>query len=162
MLPYMLLICTNTMHKLFAEVSTEVDIPLLHIADAAASQIQAAGIQKVGLMGTIYTMEQDFYSGRLQDKFGIEVCVPAKPDRQIVDRIIFEELVLGEIKSESKKECLRTIDLLAEAGAEGIVLGCTEIPLLIKPEDVEIPVFDTTYLHAQMAVEIALGERTMI
>jgi aspartate racemase len=158
----LLLIATNTMHKLFDQVGAAVEIPLLHIADATAGQIQAAGMQKVGLLGTIYTMEQDFYSGRLWDKFGIEVCIPAKPDREIVDRIIFEELVLGKIAPDSKAEYLRIIDLLADQGAEGVVLGCTEIPLLIKPEDVRVPVFDTTFLHAQMAVEIALGEREMI
>jgi len=158
----LLLIATNTMHKLFDQVSAAVQVPLLHIADAAARQIRAAGIHKVGLLGTIYTMEQDFYAGRLQDKFGIEVCIPSGPDRVVVDRIIFEELVLGKIAPASKAEYLRIIDQLAGQGAEGIVLGCTEIPLLVKPEDVRLPVFDTTFLHAKMAVEIALGDQNQI
>lgn len=151
----MIVIATNTMHKLFGRVSEAVSIPVLHIADAAGYQIQALGIHKVGLLGTIYTMEQDFYRGRLHEKFGIEVIVPEKSDRELVDRIVFEELVLGEIKPESKAEYLRIIDALAGDGAEGVVLGCTEIPMLVKPEDVPIPVFDTTYLHAEMAVQAA-------
>jgi len=157
----LLLIATNTMHKLFDQVSAAVEIPLLHIADAAAVRIQDLGLARVVLLGTIYTMEQDFYCGRLEEKFGIEVIIPEKADRQRVDRIIWEELVHGKIVPESKTEYLRIIDLLAEQGAEGIILGCTEIPLLVKPEDVRVPIFDTTFLHAQMAVEIALGEREM-
>lgn len=158
----LLLIATNTMHKLFDQVSAAVEIPLLHIADAAAARIQDLGLARVALLGTIYTMEQDFYRGRLQEKFGIEAIIPELPDRQQVDRIIWEELVLGKLVPDSKAEYLRIIDLLAEQGAEGIILGCTEIPLLVKPEDVRMPIFDTTFLHAQMAVEIALGEREMI
>ena len=114
---------------------------------------------RCGLLGTIYTMEQDFYRGRLQDKFGIEVLIPEKADRQLVDRIIFEELVVGKILPESKAEYVRIIKQLAAEGAQGVVLGCTEIPLLVHAEDVSIPVFDTTYLHASLAVEIALGKR---
>ncbi len=154
-----LLIATNTMHKLFDEIGEAVDIPLLHIADAAAARIQEMELTRVGLLGTIYTMEQDFYRGRLQDKFGIEVLIPEKPDRQLVDRIIFEELVVGKILPQSKAEYVRIIEDMAAAGAQGVVLGCTEIPLLVGAGDVSIPVFDTTYLHASMAVEIALGER---
>jgi aspartate racemase len=157
----MVLIATNTMHKLYAEVSAVVSIPLLHIADATGHQIQKLGVQKVGLLGTIYTMEQDFISKRLAEKFGIEVIIPDRANRELVDRIIFEELVVGKILSESKEEYVRIIHELAGAGAKGVVLGCTEIPLLIKPQDVFVPVFDTTYLHAEMAVEIALGERDL-
>jgi aspartate racemase len=158
----LILIATNTMHKLFDEVAESVGIPLLHIADAAAASIQETGLSKVGLLGTIYTMEQDFYRGRLQEKFGIEVFVPEKADRELVDRIIFDELVVGKILPESKAEYLRIIDQLAAAGAQGIVLGCTEIPMLVGVGDVSIPVFDTTYLHASMAVEIALGEKEIL
>lgn len=154
-----LLIATNTMHKLFDQIGAAVKIPLLHIADAAAARIQELGLTKVGLLGTIYTMEQDFYRARLEDKFGIEVLIPGKAARQLVDRIIFEELVVGKILPESKTEYVRIIEQLAAAGAQGVVLGCTEIPLLVGAGDVSIPVFDTTYLHASMAVEIALGER---
>ncbi|MBN2045057.1 MAG: aspartate/glutamate racemase family protein [Anaerolineales bacterium] len=156
-----LLMATNTMHKLFDEVGKAVKIPLVHIVDAAAAKIQEMGLSKVGLLGTIYTMEQDFYRGRLEEKFGIEVIVPEKADRELVDRIIFEELVAGKILAQSKAEYVRMIEGLAAAGAQGVVLGCTEIPLLIGAEDVSVPVFDTTYLHAKMAVEIALGEREL-
>ena len=157
-----LLIATNTMHKLFDQIGGAVNIPLLHIADAAAARIQELGLIKVGLLGTIYTMEQDFYRGRLQDKFGIEVIVPEKPDRQLVDRVIFEELVVGKILPQSKAEYVRIIADMAANGAQGVVLGCTEIPLLVGEGDVSIPVFDTTYLHASMAVEISLGEGDLI
>jgi aspartate racemase len=156
-----ILIATNTMHKMFDQVGEAVNIPMLHIADAAAASIQELGLKKVGLLGTIYTMEQDFYSGRLQDKFGIEVIVPGEADRQLVDKIIFEELVVGKIQPESKVEYVRIIEDLTGAGAQGVVLGCTEIPLLVGAEDVSIPVFDTTMLHASAAVEIALGERKL-
>ena len=154
-----LLIATNTMHKLFDEIGEAVNIPLLHIADAAAARIQELELTRVGLLGTIYTMEQDFYRGRLQDKFGIEVLIPEEADRELVDRIIFKELVVGKILPQSKAEYVRIIEDMAAAGAQGVVLGCTEIPLLVGAGDVSIPVFDTTYLHASMAVEIALGER---
>jgi aspartate racemase len=154
----LIVIATNTMHKLFDTVSAAVSIPLLHIADASAAHIQEMGLTKVGLLGTIYTMEQDFISKRLAEKFGIEVIVPGNTDRELVDRVVFDELVVGKILPESKAEYIRIIQELANAGAEGVILGCTEIPLLITQEDVAIPVFDTTFLHAEMAVKIALGE----
>jgi len=153
-----ILIATNTMHKLFDQVAASVGIPLLHIADAAAAEILALGLKKVGLLGTIYTMEQDFYRARLADKFGLEVIIPEKADREEIDRIIFEELVVGKITVESKAAYLRVIDDLVSKGAEGIVLGCTEIPLLVKEDDASVPLLDTTFLHARMAVETALGE----
>lgn len=154
-----LLIATNTMHKMYPEVQAALDIPVLHIADATALKIKEYGLEKLGLLGTIYTMEQDFYKGRLNDKFGFQVLVPEKHDRQVVNRIIFEELVIGQVKPESKAEYARIIDNLIQIGAQGIILGCTEIPLLVNSDQFAVPTFDTTYIHAEMAVEIALGER---
>lgn len=156
-----LLIATNTMHKMFPEVQAAINIPMLHIADATGFAITEAGLSNLGLLGTIYTMEQDFYIGRLEEKFGVRVLVPEEDDREVVNRIIFEELVIGLIKDESKDEYNRIIAKLIQSGAQGIILGCTEIPLLVKPDEVGVPVFDTTYLHAEMAVEIALGERSI-
>ena len=157
----LLLIATNTMHKLYPEVSKCVTIPVYHIADAAGEKIHHAGMTRVGLLGTKYTMEQDFYQARLEEKFGLEVLVPEETDRTVVDRIIFEELVLGEINPESKAEYLRIIQNLVAQGVEGIILGCTEIMLLVKPQDVPVAIFDTTFLHAEMAVQVALGERLL-
>ncbi|MFC1922781.1 aspartate/glutamate racemase family protein [Chloroflexota bacterium] len=154
-----LLIATNTMHKMYSEVQAALDIPVFHIADATGLKIKEYGLDKVGLLGTIYTMEQDFYKGRLNEKFGFQVLVPEKPDRRIVNRIIFEELVVGQVKPESKAEYTRIIYNLIRMGVKGIILGCTEIPLLVDSADVTVPTFDTTYIHAEMAVEIALGER---
>lgn len=154
----LLLIATNTMHKLYAKVSEAVSIPVLHIADGAAESILSAGLKRIGLLGTKYTMEQDFYTTRLENKFGLEVIIPEEVDRVVVNRIIFEELVVGKIEPKSKAEYLRIIEDLAAKGAQGIVLGCTEISLLVQAEDVSVPVFDTTYLHAEMAVRVALAE----
>ena len=154
----LLVIATNTMHKRYDQVRQAVTIPVLHIADAAGERIQEAGLTRVGLLGTKYTMEQDFYRPRLEDQFGVEVLVPGDVDRVLVDRIIFEELVLGIIRQESKINFIRVIDDLIGQGAEGIILGCTEIPLLIQAQDVAVPVFDTTFLHAELAVRFALGE----
>ena len=136
-----------------------VSIPVLHIADAAANKIKEMGINSIGLLGTKFTMEMDFYKGRLLEKYGIYVLIPNEKDRAIVNQIIYSELVVGEIKPESKREYLRIIDNMVRRGAEGIILGCTEIPLLIKQPDTDAPIFDTTYIHAEIAVEIALGER---
>ena len=152
----LLVICTNTMHKMADDVQTSIRIPLLHIADATAEQIKLLNLHTVGLLGTKFTMEQDFYRGRLSEKFGLEVLIPADDERDIVHRVIYDELCLGKIRESSKFEYLRTINNLVKRGAQGIILGCTEIPLLLKQEDVAVPIFDTTTLHAKHAVEVAL------
>lgn len=152
-----LLICTNTMHKMAPEVQAAVSIPLLHIADAAATAVKTQRLGKVGLLGTRFTMEEDFYKGRLADQHGISVLIPPEADRAIVHHVIYQELCLGELKDASREEYKRIIRQLVAAGAEGIVLGCTEIPLLVKPEDSPVPLFDTTLIHARTAVEWALA-----
>ena len=149
-------ICTNTMHKMADKVEAAISIPLLHIADATAEAIKAKGLRKVGLLGTRFTMEEDFYHGRLVEKHGLEVLIPAADDREVVHRIIYDELVLGEIKSESREAYKRIIEKLIVTGAQGIILGCTEIGLLVKEEDSRVPTFDTTTIHAVAAVEMAL------
>lgn len=154
-----ILICTNTMHKMAADVRKGVSIPLLHIADATGEQIKARGITKVGLLGTKYTMEQDFYKGRLIGEFGLDVIVPFKPERQVVHDIIYDELCLGKIKPSSKKKYLEIIGQLETRGAQGIILGCTEIGLLVKQPDTTLPVFDTTRIHAEAAVTLALQDK---
>ena len=151
-----LIICTNTMHKMADEVQRSIGIPLLHIADATAEAVKAQGLQRIGLLGTRFTMEQDFYRGRLVEKYGLEVLVPEAADREIVHRVIYDELVLGKIEPASKAEYLRIIASLAQAGAEGIILGCTEIGLLVSQADSNLPVFDTTRIHAMAAVRYAL------
>ena len=150
-------ICTNTMHKMADEVQTAIRIPLLHIVDAVAHEIHSKGIQKVSLLGTRFTMEENFYVKRLQNH-QLQVLIPDLEDRKIVHRVIYEELVMGKTLSASRDEYKRIINQLCQEGAEGIVLGCTEIGLLIKPEDVNIPVFDTTIVHAITAVNVALGK----
>lgn len=152
-----ILICTNTMHKVAETVERKINIPLLHIGDATAAKIKNAGIQNVGLLGTQYTMEMDFYKSRLAAS-GLDVLIPGESDRREINRIIFEELCLGEIRTDSKMYFLSVIEKLLESGAEGIVLGCTEIGLLIKTEDISAPLFDTTAIHALAAVEKALGK----
>lgn len=151
----LLLICANTMHKMYAEVQAAVSIPLLHIADATAAAIKAQGLQTVALLATRYTMEHDFYRNRLAEH-GLDVLIPEADDRDTVHRIIYEELVRGIITAESKAAYLAVIDRLLANGAQGIILGCTEIPLLIKPEDTTVPQFDTTFLHASAAIQAAL------
>ncbi|MFJ8512268.1 aspartate/glutamate racemase family protein [Lysinibacillus xylanilyticus] len=150
-----IVICTNTMHKVIDIITEKITIPILHIADATANQIEKASLQKVALLGTKYTMEQDFYRARVEG-FGIEVLVPFAEERTEVNRIIYEELCLGKIEQTSKDYYLRVIENLVQLGAQGIILGCTEIGLLIKQEDVNVPVFDTTLLHAQAAVNMAI------
>ncbi|KMY32791.1 aspartate racemase [Lysinibacillus xylanilyticus] len=150
-----IVICTNTMHKVIDIITEKITIPILHIADATANQIEKASLQKVALLGTKYTMEQDFYRARVED-FGIEVLVPFAEERTEVNRIIYEELCLGKIEQTSKDYYLQVIENLVQLGAQGIILGCTEIGLLIKQEDVNVPVFDTTLLHAQAAVNMAI------
>ena len=152
-----IVICTNTMHKLAEQVQACLNIPLLHIADATAKEITSKNIKKVGLLGTEFTMKQDFYKGRLADKFGLEVFIPNDEDCQIVHRIIYQELVAGIIKDESRQQYRQIIQKLVDAGAEAIILGCTEIMLLVSPADSAVPVFDTTEIHAQAAVNMALA-----
>jgi aspartate racemase len=152
-----LIICTNTMHKMADEVEAAIGIPLLHIADATAEVIKSQGLTKIGLLGTKFTMEEDFYRGRLVEKHGLDVIIPDAEDREIVHRVIYDELVLGAIKSESREQYKQIIEKLIAAGAQGIILGCTEIGLLVKEEDSRVPLFDTTYIHAISAVEMALN-----
>lgn len=151
-----LLIGTNTMHKVAPQVEAAVDIPLLHIADAIADTLIAHNIQKVGLLGTAFTMEQDFYSGRLKEKHGLDVLIPSADDRKIVHQVIYQELCLGKTEANSKADYLRIIDTLTDQGAEAIILGCTEIGMLIKQTDTSIRLFDSTVIHAAQAVEYAL------
>ena len=153
-----LLICTNTMHKVANDVQAAISIPILHIADATAEGLRAAGIQKVALLGTAYTMEQDFYKGRLANNHGLEVLVPNQHDRSIVHDVIYQELCAGQVLPKSKQEFLRIVSSLANQGAEGIILGCTEIGLLLNQQDTEVRLFDTTLIHAQAAVERALKQ----
>ncbi|HMN11639.1 MAG TPA: aspartate/glutamate racemase family protein [Bellilinea sp.] len=148
-----LVICANTMHKYAPEVLAAVDLPLVHIADVTGEAVAAAGVQRVGLLGTKYTMEEDFYKQRLADKFGLEVLIPPEADRQLVHQVIFRELSLGVIRDESRGEYLRIIDELVQRGAQAIILGCTEIGLLVKQVDTPHRLFDTTVLHAVAAAE---------
>ncbi|MEJ2167373.1 MAG: aspartate/glutamate racemase family protein [Desulfobacterales bacterium] len=150
------LICTNTMHKLYADLQRKIGIPMLHIADATAEVIKAKGIAKVGLLGTRFTMEEDFYKGRLIEKYDLEVIVPPVEEMQEVHRIIYDELCAGVIEPSSKLIYAGIIDRLVSAGAQGIILGCTEIGLLVKQEDSAVPLFDTTEIHAKAAVQYAL------
>jgi aspartate racemase len=152
-----LLICTNTMHKVAPQIEAAIDIPILHIADATAERIKSQGIENIGLLGTAFTMEQDFYAGRLRDAHGLNVLLPPKQDRDLVHRVIYEELVLGVVRDESRQEYLRIMDALRNARAEGVIEGCTEIVMLVQQEDTDIPLFDTTSIHAEAAVEMALA-----
>ena len=151
-----ILICTNTMHKVFDAVQAAVTVPLLHIADATGDALQEAGIRKVGLLGTRYTMQQDFYKGRLAGA-GFEVCVPAEEYIAELNRIIFEELCVGEIREASRQYFVRAIDDLKAQGCEAVILGCTEIGLLVRSEDSALPLFDTTVIHAKAAAKRALA-----
>lgn len=153
-----LVICTNTMHKLAPEVGAQIEIPILHIADATASRIKQRGLKRIGLLGTRFTMEEEFYRGRMMEEHGLDILIPADADRELVHDVIYDELVLGKINEQSKVEYLRIIDGLRETGAEGVILGCTEISLLVADGDLEMPTFDTTRIHAQTAVEFALGD----
>lgn len=151
-----LVICTNTMHKMADDMQKEIKIPIFHIADATAEAIKKAGIKKIALLGTKFTMEEDFYKGRLLDKYNLDVIIPNSEDRNTIHKIIYDELVVGEIKLESKQKYLEIINKLKAQSAEGIILGCTEIGLLIKQDDSDLPVFDTTVIHAVSAVDYAL------
>jgi aspartate racemase len=152
----LLLICTNTMHKVADQVSAAVRIPLLHLADTTADAVRASGLRRVGLLGTAFTMEQDFYRGRLAAN-GLDVLVPDTAGRGTVHRIIYDELCVGIVREESRTEFRAVIAKLVQSGAEGMVLGCTEIELLVRPEDSPVPVFPTTRLHAEAAVALALA-----
>jgi len=152
-----IVICTNTMHRMADAVTEAVNIPLLHIADPTAQKVKAAGVTKVGLLGTAFTMEQDFYKGRLRDLFGLDVLVPPAPDRRIVHDIIYRELVAGEVLAESRAAYRKIIAGLVAQGAQAVILGCTEIMLLISEEDSAVPLFDTTTIHAIAAVDRALA-----
>ncbi|MHA1642190.1 MAG: aspartate/glutamate racemase family protein [Promethearchaeota archaeon] len=154
----LIVICANTMHKMADLIEEQINIPLIHIVDATAKEIKKQGIKKVGLLGTKYTMEQDFYVKRLKEKYGIKVIIPKENDRDIIHDVIFNELCLGIVKENSKQQYIKIIKDLERSGAEGVILGCTEIPLLITKEDVSIPVFDTTRIHAEYAVNFALSK----
>ncbi len=152
----LLVLCTNTMHKVADAITGAISIPFVHIADTTAEAVAGAGLRTVGLLATAYTMEQEFYVGRLRDVHGLDVMVPGEPDRRIVHDVIYHELCVGVISDDSRTEYRRIMAGLADRGAEGILLGCTEIDLLVGPEDAPVPVFDTTRLHARRAVELAL------
>lgn len=155
-----LLICTNTMHKMANEVQRAISIPLLHIADPTAEVVQAAGVTTVGLLATRFTMEQDFYVGRLTDRHGLKVVVPQAEDRQAVHDIIFGELCQGHVLDASRLKLKAIMSQLADQGAQGVILGCTELGLIIQPADCGLPLFDTTVLHAEAAADFALGAPT--
>jgi aspartate racemase len=152
----LLVICTNTMHRMADEVEAATGLPLLHIADPTALRIKAHGLRRVGLLGTAFTMEQAFYKGRLTERHGLEVLVPNETDRATVHRIIYEELVQGRIEPASRAAYRQVIARLVQDDAEAVILGCTEIMLLVRPEDSAVPLFDTTTIHAEAAVDLAL------
>jgi aspartate racemase len=152
-----LMLCTNTMHRVADEIQANIRIPFLHIADAAATAVKSRGLTSIGLLGTRITMEEDFYKMRLVSRHELQVLIPSEKDREIVNRIIYEELVLGKIEAVSRQEYLRIITELASRGAQGVILGCTEIGLLINQQDTPLPLFDTTMIHAQAAVAFALS-----
>jgi amino-acid racemase len=151
-----IVLCTNTMHKVADDIQANVKIPLLHIADATAQLVKDSGIKKIGLLGTRFTMEEEFYKGRLSQKYGLNVNVPNAQEREIVHRVIYDELVIGEIRQHSKEQYIGIIEQMVHQGAEGVILGCTEIGLLIHKQDSQVPLFDTTRIHAEAAAEYAL------
>ena len=153
----LILLCTNTMHKVADDIQASIHVPFLHIADPTANQIKAQGLTTIGLLGTRFTMEEDFYVGRLSQRFGLNVLIPEPVEREMIHRVIYDELVLGEIKATSQAQYLAAIDRLIDCGAQGIILGCTEIGLLVHAGDCRVPVFDTTRLHALAAVDLALA-----
>jgi len=157
-----LLICTNTMHKVAPEIQAALKIPLVHLADATAEKLLQADCQKVGLLGTAFTMEQDFYKGRLKDKYGLEVLVPEAEERAEIHRVIYEELCQGEIHEASRQVFIDSIQRLAAEGAQAVILGCTEIALLVSQQDTKVPLFDTTAIHAEKAVELALATNPVV
>ena len=152
-----LVLCTNTMHKVADAIESAVTIPLFHIADPTAQEIKQAGLKKVGLLGTRFTMEQDFYRGRLRDQHHLDVLIPDDADRGVAHKIIYEELCMGSVRDASRAEYRRIIKRLVGQGAQGVILGCTEISMLVGPSDSPVPIFDTTSIHARKAAEWALG-----
>jgi aspartate racemase len=152
-----LVLCTNTMHRVAPQIEEAVTIPLLHIADATAVRIKAAGLQRVGLLGTRFTMEQEFYRGRLENRHGLEVLVPPDDDREAVHRIIYEELCRGRVLESSRKQYQDVVSSMVSRAAEGVILGCTEIGLLLRPSDAAVPLFDTAEIHAEAAADYALS-----
>ena len=153
-----IVLCTNTMHKVAPQIEAAVDVPFLHIADATAVRVKAAGVARIGLLGTRFTMEESFYRGRLESQHGLEVLVPPEDERTLVHRVIYEELCLGQVREDSRRAFQTVVAGLAARGAEGVILGCTEIGLLLRPEDAPVPLFDTGRIHAEAAVEFALME----
>ena len=149
--------CTNTMHKIAGAVTAAIDIPFVHIADTTAHAVHQAGLTRVGLLATAYTMEQDFYVGRLRERHGLDVLVPDAGDRALVHRVIYEELCVGVVEPASREAYRQVMARLVGRGAEAVLLGCTEIDLLVGAGDATVPVFDTTALHARRAVELALS-----
>lgn len=154
----LILICTNTIHKVAPQIASAIEIPIIHIADTTADELEKCRIERVGLLGTRYTMMQDFYKNRLADR-GIEVLIPDSDDVETINTIIFEELCTGKINEASRKKFQKIIEELKENGAEGVILGCTELGLLIRQSDVSVPLFDTTVIHAKKAAEIAMEDR---
>jgi aspartate racemase len=150
-----IVLCTNTMHKVAEEIQASVQIPLLHIADATAQVVKDSGIRAIGLLGTRFTMEEEFYKGRLSQQYGLQVHIPNAQEREVIHRVIYDELVVGEIKQHSKEQYLGIIERMIAQGVEAVILGCTEIGLLIHEQDSRVPLFDTTRIHAEAAVEYA-------
>ena len=153
----LLVLCTNTMHKVAGAIVDAISIPFVHIGDATAEAVKAAGLSRVGLLATGYTMEQDFYVGRLRDRHGLDVVVPEAADRELVHRVIYEELCVGVINDSSRQEYRRVMACLAAQGCEGILLGCTEIDLLVDQSDASVPLFDTTRIHCEKVMDLALA-----
>ena len=154
----LIVLCTNTMHKVAAAITAALSVPFVHIADTTAEAVRAAGLDTVGLLATAYTMEQDFYVGHLREHHGLDVLVPGEADRRIVHSVIYDELCVGVVDDGSRDEYRRIMAALADRGAQGILLGCTEIDLLVGADDSPVPVFDTTRLHAERAVDLALAD----
>lgn len=157
-----IVICTNLMHKVAPQVQDHISIPLIHMVDSVAKEIKKRRMNKVGLLGTIFTMEEDFYSKKLMDDYGIETIIPDRPDRMEVSRVIYKELCCGVITPESKQKYLDIIDSMKQDGAQGVILGCTEIPLMIQSDDTDITVFNTTQIHAMSVVEKILEDRLVL
>ncbi len=153
-----IVLCTNTMHKVAPQIEAAVDVPLLHIADATAERVKAAGLTRVGLLGTRFTMEEDFYRGRLESRHGLSVLTPPEDERALVHGVIYGELCLGSVRGESRRAFRQIVENLAARGAQGAILGCTEIGLLLRPEDAPIPLFDTASIHAEAAADYALED----
>jgi aspartate racemase len=155
-----IVLCTNTMHKVAPQIEAAVDVPMLHIADATAERVRESGVSRVGLLGTRFTMEEDFYRGRLESRHGLSVLTPPASQRELVHRVIYDELCLGKVLDGSRSAFQQVVDGLVAGGAQGVILGCTEIGLLLRPVDAPVPLFDTATIHAEAAAEFALGDAT--